>query len=120
MKSYARRIIKYSAIIMASLLVIFGLELARERFVYRRISQRIERAHAQIKPGMTKDEVRQIAGAPEEVIMRKPDEYWRWSAREHQGELWKRIGLSTIKGHYDLIVMFDGENRIKKIFGGVN
>ena len=70
MKSKARRIIKYSAIIMASLLVIFGLELAREKFIYRRISQRIERAHLQIKTGMTKTEVGQIAGDPEEVIMR--------------------------------------------------
>jgi hypothetical protein len=120
MNSTARRTIKYSAIIMASLTVIFGLELARERFVYRRISQRIESAHAQLKTGMTKDEVRQIAGDPVEIIQRKPDEYWRWSAREHQGELWKRVGLSTIKGHYDLIVMFDGEKRITKIFGGVN
>jgi hypothetical protein len=120
MKSKARRIIKYSAIIMASLTVIFGLELAREQFIYRRISQRIERAHAQVKTGMTKDEVRQIAGTPEEIIQRKPDEYWRWSAREHQGELWKWVGWTTVKGHYDLIVMFDGEHRITKIFGGVN
>jgi hypothetical protein len=120
MKSKARRIIKGSAIILASLLFIFGLELARERFVYRRVSNRIESAHGQLKAGMTKDEVRQIAGDPVEVILRKPDEYWRWSAREHQGELWKRVGLTTVRGHYDLIVMFDGENRIKKIFGGVN
>ena len=120
MNSLPRLIIKYSAIIIASLTVISGLELARERFVYRRISNRIERAHAQIKMGMQKDEVRQIAGEPEEIIMRRPDEYWRWSAREHQGELWKRIGLSTLKGHYDLIVIFDAEGKIVKVFGGVN
>ncbi|MBA3804770.1 MAG: hypothetical protein H0X14_03540 [Acidobacteria bacterium] len=120
MKSKARRIVKYSAIIAASLLVIFGLELARERFIYRRISNRIERAHAQIKTGMTKDEVKQIAGTPEEIIPRKPDEYWRWSAREHQGELWKRVGWTSVRGHYDLIVMFGAEGRIVKVFGGVN
>ena len=120
MNSLARRIIKYSAIIMVSLTVIFGLELARERFIYRRISQRIESAHAQIKTGMTRDEVRRMAGDPVEIIQRKPDEYWRWSAREHQGELWRRVGLSTIKGHYDLIVMFDADGRIAKVFGGVN
>ncbi|MBA3765647.1 MAG: hypothetical protein H0W99_01415 [Acidobacteria bacterium] len=120
MKSKARRIIKYSAIIMASLLVIFGLELARERLIYRRISNRIESAHAQVKTGMTKDEVRQIAGDPVEIILRKPDEYWRWSAREHQGELWKRVGWTSVRGHYDLIVMFDAENRIVKVFGGLN
>ena len=83
MKSKARRIIKGAAIILASLLFIFGLELARERFVYRRISNRIESAHAQLKVGMTKDEVRQLAGEPFEITLRKPDEYWRWSAREH-------------------------------------
>jgi hypothetical protein len=120
MKSKVRRIIKASAIILASLLFIFGLELARERFIYRRISNRIERAHGQLKTGMTKDEVRQIAGDPFEVILRKPDEYWRWSAREEQGALWKGVGLATVRGHYDLIVRFDGENRIVKVFGGVN
>ncbi len=120
MKSKARPVIKYAAIIAATLVVIFGLELARERFVYRRVSNRIERAHAQIKTGMMKDEVRQIAGDPLEVTLRKPDEYWRWSAREHQGELWKRIGWTSLKGHYDLIVMFDREGRLVKVFGGVN
>jgi hypothetical protein len=120
MKSKARPILKGVAIILASLLFIFGLELARERFVYRRVSNRIESAHGQLKTGMTKDEVRQIAGDPFEITLRRPDEYWRWSAREHQGELWKRMGLATVRGHYDLIVMFDGENRVVKVFGGVN
>ena len=120
MKSKARRIVKGSAILMASLLLIFGLELARESFIYRRISNRIESAHGRLKVGMTKDEVRQLAGEPFEITLRKPDEYWRWSAREYQGELWKRVGLTSVKGHYDLIVMFDGENRIVKVFGGVN
>ena len=120
MKSKARRIFKYAAVILASLVIIFGLELAREQFIYRRISNRIERAHAQVRTGMTKDEVRQIAGTPEEIILRKPDEYWRWSAREHQGELWRRVGWTSIRGHYDLIVMFDADDRIVKVFGGVN
>jgi hypothetical protein len=115
-----KRIVKGVAAALAVLSILFVAELLRERFVYRRISNRIESAHGQLRAGMTKDEVRRVAGAPEEIARRPPDEYWTWTARGHQGELWGRLGLATAKGHYDLIVRFDGEDRITKIFGGVN
>jgi outer membrane protein assembly factor BamE (lipoprotein component of BamABCDE complex) len=117
MRGRLKRIFKALAIIIVAL---FGLELARERFVYRRISSKIESAHALLKTGMTKEEVRRIAGEPEEINERRPDEYWVWSSRSHQGELWRRLGMTSARGHYDLVVRFDGENRITKIFGGVN
>jgi hypothetical protein len=120
MRGLGKRFVKRLAIVLASVVLIFGLELARESFVYRRISKRIESAHARLKPGMTKDEVKEIAGEPEEVIERRPDVYWTWSAREHQGELWRWLRMTGPRGHYDLIVRFDGEHRITKIFGGVN
>jgi hypothetical protein len=122
MKSGAavKRIIKGIGLALCALVLVLGLELARERFVYRRISRRIESAHNRLKPGMTMSEVKNLADAPQEIIERKPDEYWRWSAREHQGALWGRLGLTSTKGHYDLIVQFNGEGKITKIFGGVN
>ncbi|HYY59578.1 MAG TPA: outer membrane protein assembly factor BamE [Pyrinomonadaceae bacterium] len=113
-------ILKSLGAAFAALVLLFGVELVRERFVYRRVSNRIESAHAQLRVGMTKDEVRRIAGEPHETARREPDEYWTWTAREYQGELWRRLGLATMKGHYDLIVRFDGDRRITKIFGGVN
>ncbi len=116
LKSFAKRL----AILLGFLALLFGLELARESFAYRRTFKRIAEAHARLKTGMTKDEVREIAGEPEEVIERRPDVYWTWSAREHQGALWRRLGMTGPRGHYDLIVRFDGEHRITKIFGGVN
>ncbi|HVG33712.1 MAG TPA: hypothetical protein VM911_11545 [Pyrinomonadaceae bacterium] len=119
-RSAAKRITKSLAIVLCALVLLFGLELGRERLVYRSVSKRIERAHMQLKPGMTKSEVQNLAGAPLEIIPRKPDEYWRWSAREYQGRLWSRLGLTSMKGHYDLIVQFNGEDKITKIFGGVN
>jgi hypothetical protein len=115
-----KRIVKGLCIALCALVLVFGLELARETFVYRRISRRIESAHNQLKPGMTKSEVKNLAGDPLEIIERKPDEYWRWSAREYQGRLWERLGLTSMRGHYDLIVQFNGEDKITKIFGGVN
>jgi outer membrane protein assembly factor BamE (lipoprotein component of BamABCDE complex) len=120
MRRMQKHFMKRLVIILASLFLLFGLELARESFVHRRISKKLESAHARLKKGMTKDEVKEIAGEPEEVIEQRPDVYWTWSAREHQGELWKRLGMTTAKGHYDLIVRFDGEHRITKIFGGEN
>ena len=118
--SAARRMMRGLGIALGALAVVFGLELARETLVYRRISRRIESAHSQLRVGMTKSEVRGVAGDPLEIIERKPDEYWRWSAREYQGRLWSRMGLASMKGHYDLIVQFNGEDKITKIFGGVN
>ena len=120
MRGKGKRIVAGLAIILAAIIVIFGLELARERFVYRRTARSIESAHARLKIGMTKTEVKAIAGEPQEVAERRPDEYWTWSSRGHEGELWRRIRLTSAKGHYDLIVRFDGENRITRIFGGVN
>jgi hypothetical protein len=119
-RSAGRRIAKSLAIILGVLILVFGLELGRETFVYRRISKRIESAHKQVRVGMTKSEVKNLAGDPLEIIERRPDEYWRWSAREYQGRLWQRLGLTSMKGHYDLIVQFNGEDKITKIFGGVN
>jgi outer membrane protein assembly factor BamE (lipoprotein component of BamABCDE complex) len=115
-----KRILKSLGVALAALVLIFGLELGRERFVYRRISNRIESAHGQLRVGMTRDEVRRIAGEPHETARREPDEYWTWTAREYQGELWKRLGWASMRGHYDLIVRFDGGDRVTKIFGGVN
>lgn len=115
-----KRFVRGLCIILCGLALLFGLELARETFVYRRVSRRIESAHNQLRIGMTKSEVENLAGAPQEIIERKPDEYWRWSARDNQGRLWARLGLASMKGHYDLIVQFNGEDKITKIFGGVN
>jgi hypothetical protein len=120
MRSKLKRIASASAITLAALLLALGLELARERFVYWRVTRRIESAHARLRVGMTKDQVKLIAGEPEKIAERRPDVYWTWSARGYQGELWKRIGMTSMKGHYDLIVRFDGEHRITRIFGGVN
>ena len=121
MKSSGRKgMAKSLGVVLVALGLLFGLELLRERFAYRRISNRIESAHGQLRVGMTKDEVRRIAGAPHEVAERKPDEYWTWTAREHQGELWRRLGLATMTGHYDLIVRFNGDGQITRIFGGEN
>lgn len=120
MRATAKRSLRVTAIILGALALVFSLELARERFLQWRIARKLESAHARLKPGMTKTEVIAIAGEPEEIAERRPDEYWTWSSRGHEGELWRRIGLTSTKGHYDLIVRFDGENRITKIFGGVN
>jgi hypothetical protein len=120
MAATAKRYLKLAAIITGALILVFGLELARERFLCWRTARRLENAHVRLRPGMTKTEVKVIAGEPEEVAERSPDEYWMWSSRNHQGELWRRIRLTSAKGHYDLIVRFDGDNRVTKIFGGMN
>jgi hypothetical protein len=120
MRVGAKRYFKGAALILGALVLVFGLELARERFLHWRMTRRLESAHAQLRTGMTKTEVKAIAGEPEEIAERRPDEYWTWSSRGHEGPLWRRMGMTSTKGHYDLIVRFDGENRITKIFGGVN
>ena len=61
-RSAAKRILKGFGIILGALVLVFGLELGREKLVYRSISKRIESAHRQLKPGMTKSEVQTTCG----------------------------------------------------------
>lgn len=110
------------AFLIVTTLLSFALcfELAREKFGYVRYARGLETTQQQLKPGMSQDEVRRVLGAPTGGWRNATGEYLVWEAGARQGELWRRLGLATVKGHYEVIVSFDGEGRASQIFGGVN
>ncbi|HEX8493518.1 MAG TPA: outer membrane protein assembly factor BamE [Pyrinomonadaceae bacterium] len=114
------RLKKHFVIFVVLLVAACAVEVVREKIVYGKASAKLERVHQQLKPGMTKDEVRQIAGEPESVLNNELGETWYWSASNYQGVLWQRLGLTTAKGHYTLAVSFDAQKRIEHVFGGIN
>ena len=105
------------------LVLIIGVpigELVREEISYLLVSRTVSRAHSQINAFMTKEEVRALAGEPDSTRQSELREFWDWSAGNHQGPLWEILGLAPVKGHQNLSVGFDSENRVIGIWGGVN
>src|SRR5205085_8311896 len=92
-------------------------ELIREEVVYLRFGHKLKRATRQLKSGMTKEQVIQVFDRPEggfaqEYAGGPTIEYCYWNAGYHQGGLWKLLGLTWEKGHYDLIAFFDREEKL--------
>src|SRR5581483_2337747 len=100
--------------LLISLVVLIGLplaELAREEFVYLSVSNRLERAYKRIEIGMTKEQVRSLAGEPDFTTTNENGEFWHWGAMNYQGWLWKQIGLTWVKGHYGMGSRFNEEGK---------
>ena len=95
-------------------------ELVREEIFYLLVSRAVSRAHSQIKAGMTKEEVRGLAGEPDSIRLSELREFWDWNAGAHQGRLCGTLGLAPVKGHQSLSVEFDSKNRVVGIWGGIN
>ena len=110
------------ALLFVAALLPFALcfELAREKVVYFRYAGDLEATQQQLKPGMSKHQVRQAMGEPTGGWTNETGDCWSWEARSKQGELWGKLGLTTVKGHYEVIVSFDGEGRVSQLFSGVN
>jgi outer membrane protein assembly factor BamE (lipoprotein component of BamABCDE complex) len=111
---------KYLPLMLLAIAAIFAIELWRERVVYRRASNALERGSRQLRQGMAKEEVKKILGEPQGAGSNEPEEVWYWEARNYQGALWGLLGLNTTKGHFEVVVSFDGQGKVTKIFGGVN
>jgi hypothetical protein len=105
-------------IVIAVLFVsVFCLELGREELVYLYVSSNLEHGYWQVRPNMTKEQVRELLGQPDRVDKEGAIENWRWDARAHQGWLWRATGLASIKKHYQLSVGFNEQNAITDVFG---
>jgi outer membrane protein assembly factor BamE (lipoprotein component of BamABCDE complex) len=96
------------------------MQLARERATYSQKSQQLESAYQKINLGMTKEQVKTIAGEPHSSWKNELGEVWYWSARNYQSSLWDRVGLATTKGHFDTSIIFDESGKVSKKYGGIN
>jgi hypothetical protein len=97
-----------------------AVELAREYIAYMWIANKLETAYQRIKPNMTREEVTQVAGTPDSVKEDEHGEHWYWDAVNHQGGLWRFLGLGHEKGHDTLVVEFNEEGKAIRIWGGIN
>jgi hypothetical protein len=106
-------------ILVVVLVALFCLELGREELVYLYVSSNLEHGYWQVKPNMTREQVREILGQPDRVLREEGTaENWHWDARLHQGWLWRATGLASLKKHYQLIVSFNGEQQtVTDVFG---
>ena len=96
------------------------IQFTQERFAYSQKSQQLESAHQQINLGMTKEQVKTVTGEPHDMWKNDLGEVWHWSARNYQGNLWKRAGLATTKGHFGMSVILDESSKVSDKSGGVN
>ena len=72
----------------------------------------------QVKPGMSKEKVRQMVGEPESVVTAEDGEHWTWSAGNHRGFLFRTLRLASQSGHYELVVTFNEQNRTSDVLAG--
>lgn len=103
-------------IVLIVLVLLFGLELGREEFVYLYLNNYMEHAYWRIRPGQTKEQVTEILGPPDRMQKEVAQENWYWSAREQQGWLWQKTGLTSLKKYYQLTVIFDQQNTVTDFF----
>jgi len=111
---------KAISVVVALLIVIPAFELAREEFVYLGATKTLKNAYSLIEPGMKQGQVELLAGTPDSTKERNSEEIWYWDAAEHQGKLWKVLGLSWRKGHGTLVVEFNRDGWVTRKWGGVN
>ena len=113
--------LKRSLFIVVSVLIIVPtLELARECVAYVSISRSLETSNQRIALGMRRDRVVEIAGNPDSVSGGDDCPIYYWSATDHQGPLWRLLGLTQVKGHRELTVSFDKSGCVTQFQGGVN
>jgi hypothetical protein len=115
-----RHLQKRLIIIVALVIAIPCVELLREYIVYLHISSKLDNAAQQIKPNMTKDDVEILAGKPDDIYKYEQQEFWNWGAGDHQGYLWKLLGLTRVKGHTTLSVEFNDQDKVLRSWGGIN
>lgn len=106
--------------VLITLLVVFisipTIELIREEIVYLSESRKLKSVCQQIEAGITKEQVELLAGRPDFTTA----EAWHWDAMLYQGALWKRLGLTTVKGHYGLDVTFSKDGKVTEKLCGIN
>ena len=109
------------ALILTVPLTMLGYLAVQNDLVTRRVEKRRE-AHKQIKPGMTKAQVEQILGKPDEVLADKLKERWQYHAELPEKITSSFFGPVVFKHcfspGYCLFVDFSGQGLVAEIADG--
>jgi len=101
------------------LVALFLAELLREYLQYRATETRLGSVSERLHPGMTVQEVLEIAKEPDFKTNHGLADVWYWDAGEHQGELRKLLHFTLTKGHYALSVRFE-DGAVSNVWAGAN
>ncbi len=105
-------------VLLGLLIVILAapiFELLREYAVYQNSRRILNAAAQQLKYNMTREQVRQIMGSPDQTgegqftVEGDSDEVWSWKSAEDQGFLRRRLGLSSSKPPLEITAWFHGK-----------
>lgn len=105
-------------LVLSLIAALFMVELVREEMVYLYTGWFLQHTYWQVRPGMSKEQIRQLVGEPESVVKAEDGEHWTWSAANHRGFLFKTLRLASMQGHYELVVTFDDQERTSDVFAG--
>lgn len=111
---------KTLVIILAVTIGLAVTELIREKIIYLRYYRNLKVVCEKAERGLTKDNVKSLAGKPDDVTKNASGEIWRWNAMQHQGAMWNLLGLAWVKGHYDVSIAFDGDEKVAHKWCGTN
>ena len=107
---------KTALVIIVLLVVLPSAEILRERSNYKSYVLRLEAASSELRPGASKQQVLDRLGQPDFLLGQNIE----WHAGKHQGWLREKLPGHTVKGHYTLAIEFDYQNKIVRIWGGIN
>jgi outer membrane protein assembly factor BamE (lipoprotein component of BamABCDE complex) len=102
------------------LISVSAAELIREEVVYLSASRKLESACQRIEAGMTREQVGLLAGEPDSATAAILGKAWHWNTIRYRGVLWKSLGLTAVKGHYELTAAFDEDGKVTRTWCGVN
>jgi hypothetical protein len=115
-----KRLQKRLLVVVVLLVGALALESIREKIEYDRFSNKLESATRSLEPGVPKDRIKQLVGDPEWVKLDDNGEFWYWAAANHQGVVWRWLGLTWLKGHRTLVVQLNREGKLVGFWDGIN
>lgn len=111
-----KRILTLGILLLLSPVIILMVEFV----LYQRFVTKLQNAQNLLANGMNKEQVINVIDSPEFIKKDDSGEIYYWLASKHQGRLTKIFGFNTIKGHYELIIMFDKTGKVVRILSGIN
>lgn len=97
------------------------VEFARERWEYKRYSSHLQEASKHVEEKQDQAVIVALLGPPDHSIASEADgQTFIWSSSYHQGELMEVAGLTTVKGHFQIVIALDSRGHVERIWQGTN
>jgi hypothetical protein len=111
---------KYVLGFAGAILLFFASWFAYEYYAYRCYSKLLDNYGSRVVMGTPRQDVLRAIGTPNSTVDMVGGKTMSWSAGSRQGKLTEFVGLSTVKGHFELAITFDANDRVVEVYEGVN